>query len=178
MKICIGGFASSGKTTFGEALARELNVRHIHSTYKGMVNNDDRSIIKLLDGLTAKHDKKTAKSFDSEVVKESDKGDCVISTWLGAWIVKDATVRVWLDATQEERAKRRAHINNMKKMEALEFIKAYDAANIKYFKDVYKIDVTDHSIFDIALNTERMHLDEMVGIVSLLAAQRDVNRFG
>ena len=177
MKICIGGFASSGKTTFGEALANELNVKHIHSTYKGMVNNDDKSIVKLLDDLTKKHDKKIAKKFDFEVVEESNKGDCVISTWLGAWIVKDATVRVWLDATQEERASRRGSINSMKKRDALDFIKAYDAANIKYFKDVYKIDITDHSIFDIVLNTEKLHLAEMISIVSLLAAQRDVNRF-
>lgn len=177
MKICVGGFASSGKTTLGEALSRELNIRHVHGSYKSIVNNDDKSMVGLLGSLTAKHDKKIAKDFDAGIVKESNMGDCVVSTWIGAWIVKDATVRVWLDASQAARAKRRAGINHMSENEALKFVKAYDAANIKYFKDVYKIDITDHSMFDMALNAERMSIDEEVSAVSLLSAQRGARRF-
>ncbi len=61
--------------------------------------------------------------------------------------------------------------------EALKFIRDYDASTAKHFSDVYGIDVTDHSIFDIELNTERMSVDEMVSVVALLTAKRDVNRF-
>lgn len=177
MKICLGGFASAGKTTLGEALSRELNIRHIHSSYKGMVSNDDNAVLGLLNDLVAKRDRKVAKGFDADIVNESNKRDCVVSTWIGAWMIKDATVRIWLDASQEARAKRRAGINRMSAKDALKFIKDYDAANIRYFKDVYKIDITDHSMFDMALNTERMNINEMVSAISLLSAQRDIKRF-
>ncbi len=177
MKICIGGLASSGKTSLGEALSKELGINHVHESYKSMVNNNDKEVVKLLGSLSAKHDKGVAKGFDSKIIEESNKGDCAISTWIGAWVIKDATVRVWLDASEETRAKRRAKINHMNSKEALEFIRKYDAANIKYFNDVYKIDLTDHSIFDMTLNTDRMAIDEVVSAVSMLAALRDKNRF-
>ena len=177
MKICIGGFTSSGKTTLGEALSKELGIRHINPSYKNMVKNDEKKVIGLLDDLMSKKDRKVAEDFDAEVAKMSNEGDCVVSTWIGSWIVKDATARVWLNASQETRATRRAKAKGMDTKEALEFIKAYDRKSADYFKGVYGIDVTDHSIFDMELNTEKLSINDMVGIVSLLAAQRDTKRF-
>ncbi len=75
MKICISGFASSGKTTLGEALSKELNIRHIKNSYKSIVKNDDRKIVGFLDDLTKKHDKQVALDFDSNIVKMSNEGD-------------------------------------------------------------------------------------------------------
>ncbi len=177
MKICIGGFTSSGKTTLGETLSKELGIRHINPSYKSMVKNDEKKVIGLLDDLMVKEDKDVAKDFDAEVVKMSNEGDCVVSTWIGSWIIKDATARVWLNASQETRAARRAKAKGMDQDEALEFINEYDRKSSDYFKGVYGIDVTDHSIFDIELNTEKLSISDMASIVSLLAAQKDTERF-
>ncbi|MCL4381821.1 cytidylate kinase family protein [Candidatus Marsarchaeota archaeon] len=176
IKICISGLASSGKTALGEILAERLNILHIKESYKDSTNGDEE-IISLLKELTAKNDKKFAEIFDNKVRALADQGNCVVTTWLGSWIIKDATIRVWLNASIEERARRRAKKNNTKYASTLSFIRDYDRLTINHFENVYGIDVTKHGIFDLELNTEKLSIDEMVEIISLITLSRENSKF-
>lgn len=176
IKICISGLASSGKTTLGEILAERLNISHIKESYKNSTNGDE-DIISLLKELTAKNDKKFAEVFDNKIRALADQGNCVVTTWLGPWIIKDATVRVWLNASVEERARRRAKKNNTEYASTLGFIRDYDRLTINHFKNVYGIDVTERGIFDLELNTEKLNINEIVEIISIIALSRENSKF-
>ncbi len=174
MKVAIGGYGSSGKSTVGAELAKALHIKHIDSSYKSAVANDSELILKMQE-LIKEKDKSFAQKFDRKVIKMA-AGDCVISTWLGSWLVKGLTARIWINASIEERARRRSKLNGLPYSKELALLKKYDKLTHDHFKQVYGIDVYDHSIFDMELNSEKLSINEMVTIISSLAKAREKKR--
>ncbi len=174
IKVCISGRACSGKTTLGDALAHALKIEHINSTYKDYV----KSHKELAAGFTLKASNKFTKDFDREVAKRASRGSCVVTTRLGPWMVKNATVCVWLNASDTERARRFAKREGVTLKAARAELAGIDGAVEEKFKKVYGIDVdNDHEVFDMELDSERMSTKEMVSLISLLAMERDGTGF-
>ncbi|BCS91007.1 MAG: cytidylate kinase [Candidatus Micrarchaeota archaeon] len=164
-KICISGLTGSGKSSVGRALATSLNFRHIDkfqtSTYKRL--KDD---LKYKDYTAELANNDYARAFDNEIYELSNQGNCVISTWLASWIIDDATLRVFLYAGLEERARRIANAKGMNFEEALSYTKEKDEKSIKFFKEFYNIDVAyNPDLFDISINTERLDVEEIADIL-------------
>jgi CMP/dCMP kinase len=178
IKICISGLTGSGKNTISDLLAKELNIPHIYKqmtkTYANIGKDPKLKATKDISALTLKG---VAEDFDSEIVKMTEGKDCVVSTWLGPWMVKDATLRVWLTASKEERANRTFKREKKGKAEALKYLEEKDNITIKNFKKEYNIDITDHSIFEMVLNTERLNPQEIVSIISVALLSKEENRF-
>ncbi len=170
MKICISGLTASGKSTLAEELSKALGIKHIHKSYKDYIG----SYSELAD-FTNSADKKFANSFDSEIKKLAD-GNCTVSTWLSPWMIDDATLRVWLNASESARAERRAGQHNESDGN-IEAIRKIDKAAIDQAKRIYNIDIFDHSIFDIEINTEKMSVMECASAISIIALERDRKNF-
>ena len=176
LRICIGGFSSSGKTTLGRKLSRELKVLHITkgilNTYKEFKTQNrgrETSGINIIQTM----EKKYANSFDDEVIRLAARNNCVVSTWLGPWLVKSPTVNVWLNASFEQRSRRRAKDKGIGLKAAKAYIEKKDRLTLKAFKEIYKINANDRSRFDIELNTEKLSRKEMISLISMLALQRE-----
>ncbi len=180
VKICISGLTGSGKTTFGELLAKELGIAHITKartqSYSAMSNELKRTKDKEL-SIGQMAVPKYAKGFDREVAKEAAKSDCVVSTWLSPWIVKGATLRIWLYCSFKTRARRKAKQLGMSMTKAMAYVKEKDAYAERSFKKIYGIDINNHDIFDLEMNTEKLDHKETVAIVSMLSMLRDKKRF-
>ncbi len=164
-KICISGFTASGKTTIAEQVSRSLNIPHIHKSYKEYVKSE----LEVAD-FTAKASDEFVKGFDNEVVQMAQSHEsCVLSTWLAPWMIKDATLKVWLDASLEERARRWSRIYNKGFEEAKRMVNDKDQSEIASIKRIYGIDLNDRSIFDIIINTEAIGINEAAEIVCIAA---------
>ncbi len=181
IRICISGFSASGKTTIGNELAKKLNIMHI--TKKSMSSfkkfraetkdaKDDNT--RLAETTSTK---KYADAFDKEVVRLARENNCVVTTWLGPWFVKDATLRIWLNTSFEERVRRRAVDWKISMARAKEEVGKKDRLTARNIKKLYGIDVMDHGIFDIELNTERFTTKEEVDMIALLTLEMDKGRF-
>ena len=176
IRICISGLSASGKTSLGHRLARELNLMHI--TKKSLRSyNDVASGFKGKEKLAQTALPKYAKDFDAELKKLSSKNDCVVTTWLAPWMVKDPTLRIWLNASIDARARRRAKEMNVSVASAIRWVKEKDSLTIRNFKKVYGIDIQDHLGFDMELNTERLNVDEMVAVIAMLALSKSKMKF-
>ncbi|MDE1810605.1 MAG: cytidylate kinase family protein [Candidatus Micrarchaeota archaeon] len=181
IRICISGMTASGKTSLGHMLAAELNIAHItkhtldafHKATEEATKKGKSKLEVINVTITREH----AKNFDDELVQLAAKKDCVITTWLGPWLIKDATLNVWLNASLAHRAERRAKDEKMNVEEARELINEKDLQNMKAFKEVQGIDLNDHSMFDIELNTEKMSLKEMVAVISMMALSKEKKLF-
>jgi CMP/dCMP kinase len=159
MIIAISGFSGSGKNTVGEKVAKELKLRLIEYTFKDYAKEMG---VELMDvQKMANKDQKIDKEFDKRVAEDASKGNCVITTWLGPWIVKNANLRVWLEASQKARAKRIAGREKIPAKKALEHLKNRDADNLARYKKLYGIDISDKGIFDCIINTENFLPDEI-----------------
>ena len=167
IKICISGLSSSGKTTLGDILAAKWKINHINHSYKhySKTNEELLEILK-------QSNKKFVKAFDKKIIDAAKKGDCIVTTWLGPWLIKNATLRIWLDGGIKERARRYALKSNVKLKDAEEFLKSKDLLTINEFKNVYNIDIMDHSFFDIIINTEKISTSNILNIIDLLAKRK------
>ncbi|MGC8669676.1 MAG: AAA family ATPase [Candidatus Micrarchaeia archaeon] len=173
LRICISGLTGSGKSTIGSRLAEGLNIMNITKeltkSYSKFKKDSNKNNLKdIIETANTEY----AKSFDREIAKLASKNNCVVTTWLGPWIVKNPTIRVWLNASVEERARRKSLKDGMKLSEAKKYVMLKDRLTIDSFKNIYGINVMDHSAFDLEINTERVSIDATVSIISLLSAEK------
>jgi cytidylate kinase len=116
------------------------------------------------------------RELDREIVKRAKKGNCVVMTWLGPWIVKNADLRVWLNVSERERAKRVARRDRMSLKKALEHIRKRDDNNRRRYRRYYGIDIMDHSIFDLEINSDVFNPQQIAGIVIKAAEAKRAGR--
>ena len=161
--ICISGLTGSGKNAAGEALAKRLNLRLVSLTFKDDAKKRGISLMQL-QGAAGK-DKKIDVDFDARVVKEASTGNCIVTTWLGPWMVKNADLRIWIHADEFVRAGRIAKRDGMGAKEALEHLRMRDNDNCARYKRYYGIDLEDHSLFDLEIDSGRHSPDEIAALI-------------
>ncbi|MEM3227444.1 MAG: cytidylate kinase family protein [Candidatus Micrarchaeaceae archaeon] len=181
IKICISGLTGSGKTTLGTIISKELGILHItkaqtqtYSEIENRLKEKPNRALSIGQSATPKY----AKLFDSEIVKAASKHNCVVTTWLGPWMIKDATLRIWLNASFEERARRKANDMRISLKKAKAYVLEKDFYAIKQFRRIYGIDIIhDHNIFDLEINTEKLDHTKVAAVVSMLSLLKDSRRF-
>jgi cytidylate kinase len=179
LRICISGLTCSGKTSLGKELARDLGIMHvtkeITASYKSFKENEENetSKAKIIETAGSRY----ASVFDEEVKSLAKNNDCVVTTWLGPWIVKEPTLSIWLNSSTDSRVERCAKRDSLKFEAAKRRVMEKDKENVKIFKRLYKININERSDFDIELNTERLSRKEIVSLISMLAIGKEKKRF-
>jgi cytidylate kinase len=161
--ICISGLTGSGKNAAGEALAKRLGLRLVSPTFKNYAKKEGVSLMEVQ--RKAGKDKRIDADFDKLVVKDSSKGNCIVTTWLGPWMVKNADLRVWIDADESVRAARIAKRDGMGEEEALAHLRLRDNDNRERYKKYYGINLDDHADFDLKIDSGRHSPDEIAELI-------------
>lgn len=166
MIIAISGLTGSGKNTIGEAVAKSLKFKLISPTFKDLAKKEGVSLMEFQ--RKAEIDPSIDLKFDEYLKDEAKKGDCVITTWLGPWMV-DADIRVYLFVPLDIRASRLAKRDNISIEEAKEHIRKRDENNRKRYLNLYGIDIYNHDVFDICINngkfTPEQARDIIIGLI-------------
>ncbi len=170
MIITVSGLTGCGKNTLGEQLAKELGYKMVCPTFKDLAEKEGISLMEFQK--KAEKDHNIDKKFDA-VLKEQAKGNCVVTTWLGPWML-NADVRVRLFAPLSVRAQRIAKRDGMSAKEAEQHVKERDLRNQKRYKKVYGIDIFDDESFDITINSGKHSQEETFRIA--LAAIKAIGR--
>ncbi|MEM4359914.1 MAG: cytidylate kinase family protein [Candidatus Bilamarchaeaceae archaeon] len=152
MIIAVWGLTGAGKNTLGALIAKRLGYRLVCPTFKDLAAKEGISLMDLQ--RRAEKDKSIDLKFDSLLREEATKGDCVVTTWLGPWIV-NADVKIKINVPLEIRAQRIAKRDGMSIKDALEHVRERDESNRKRYLSLYKIDITDESIFDAVLDGKK-----------------------
>lgn len=174
MIICISGLAGSGKNTVGEIVAKKLSLDEVKLSFKDEAKRENVDLMKVQ--REAENDESYDKELDREIVKRAKKGNCVVMTWLGPWTVKNADLRVWLNVSEKERAKRVAKRDRMGIKKALQHIRKRDEGNRRRYRRYYGIDIMDHSIFDLEINSDVFNPQQIAGIVIKAAEAKRAGR--
>jgi cytidylate kinase len=162
MIISISGLAGSGKNTLGSVLAEQLRYRLVCPTFKDLAAKEGVSLMEFQK--RAEKDPDIDRKFDALLKEEAGKGNCVVTTWLGPWMV-NPNVRVWVFAPDDIRAERLAKRDGVTLKEARLHIADRDAANRKRYLKLYGVDIYDHSGFDICVNSGLYTPEELAEIV-------------
>jgi len=170
MIITISGLSGCGKNTVGELVSKRLSLRHIKFTFKDEAARRGISLMELQK--LASKNPRLDREFDRRLVSEASKGGCVVTTWLGSWMIKNAGVRVWLKASEKERARRVAGRDGISIRQALKHVRERDKNNIFRYKKYYGINILDHEFFDLEINSARFTPEQIAGIIVSAATAR------
>ncbi|MFN3910110.1 MAG: (d)CMP kinase [Candidatus Anstonellaceae archaeon] len=151
--IAISGLAGSGKTTVGRLVAKKLSYKLIAPTFKDLAKANNLSLLEFQK--KANKNFSIDKNFDKELIKLAKKQKCVVSTWLGPWILKGNLFRVWLEVSFSTRALRLAKREGISFKKALIHIKKRDKDNILRYKKIYNIDITNHKNFNLIIDANK-----------------------
>jgi cytidylate kinase len=149
MIIAVSGLTGSGKNTLGELLAKRLGYRLVCPTFKDLAAKENISLMEFQE--KAAKDPDIDRKFDAVLKEQAAAGDCVVTTWLGPWMV-EADVRIKVKVAGAIRAQRIAKRDGMTVEEAMTHLHERDEQNRTRYMKLYKIDIDDEKIFDVVLD--------------------------
>lgn len=152
MIIAVAGLTGSGKNTLGGLLAKKLGYRLVCPTFKDLAAKEGVPLMEFQK--RAEKDPDIDRKFDAVLKEEAARGDCIVTTWLGPWIV-DADVRIKVKVADRIRAERIAKRDGMAVADALAHLLERDDRNRKRYRKLYGIDIDDEGIFDAVLDGGR-----------------------
>ncbi len=169
--VAISGLHGAGKTTAAKRLAKKFKLRYVCAgtifrelaKEKGMTLEEFGKYVEKRPGIDREIDRRTA--------AEAKKENVLIDGRIAAWIAKKADVKIFVTASLEVRVKRICQREGRKYGEVLRETVEREKSEVKRFKKFYKIDVTDHSLFDVIVNTDRIAADDTVRILSTLISR-------
>jgi len=163
--ITVSGPGGSGTTTLCRNLARYYGFKHI---YAGLIF---RQMAKEL-GMTLQEFQKYVelhpeidREVDKRQVEAAKECNVVIEGRLAGWMVRDADLKIWLDAPMIERAARVARREGISVEEAYVQTAEREKQNRKRYLNLYGIDIEDRSIYDLIINTAKWGPDGVFEIV-------------
>jgi cytidylate kinase len=169
--ITVGGLHGTGKTTYAQALAEELNLRHVSAgdIFRAMAEAKKTSLDEL--NMLADRDPSIDKEVDEKIKEEAKKGDVVLDGQLAAWMAKDqADLQILLIAPNEIRLGRIAERDNLSLQEAEEKTFGREEIEKERYKRYYGIDISDPSIYDLIVDTNLYPLPEMTKILKKIVS--------
>jgi cytidylate kinase len=181
--IVISGWPAVGKTTIAGELAKEFGLSHYNggdilkmlAAERGYSTNTSKSdwwdtpeAKKFME--ERKRDPTFDKKVDGKLSEILRNENAVITSYTLPWLVSDERViKFWLKGSSHNRAARMANRDKIPMEQAEKIVDMRDGENKKIYHDLYGfIFGDDLSVFDYALNTDRLSLDALVEISKLI----------
>ncbi len=164
MIITVGGLIGSGKTTVAKALAKTFKLKHISAgeVFRSMAEERGISLEELTKLAEKNHD------LDREVDEKQKKlatGNAVVDGRLSGWLL-GADLKIWLKAPLEVRVRRVVKREGKGFEQVVEETKRREESEIKRYREIYKIDISDMSPYDAVINTSLWDAEEVVSIAA------------
>jgi CMP/dCMP kinase len=173
--IVVSGPPAIGKTTVAKGLAKEFNLNYLSggdilkelAGEQGFSSSGD-DWWDTEDGMKFLNQRKENPEFDKKVdeklIKLFEKGDVVITSYTLPWLI-DSGIKLWLNGTIENSAKRMQNRDNMEKSSALEVVNKRFNENKLIYKNLYNFEFGDDlSVFDKIIQTDGINADQVLEI--------------
>ena len=156
MLVTISGLPGSGTSTVARLVASALGVERVDggtvfremAAERGLDVNEFSSV--------AESDPEIDLELDQRLVAHARAGNLVLESRLAGWIATNEelpAIRVWLDADEEERARRVAAREGIDAAVALAADRAREASERRRYRAYYGIDFDDRSIYDLVIDS-------------------------
>jgi cytidylate kinase len=157
MIITITGLPGSGKTSVAKEIARHLHIKHysMGDLFRKIAKKRKISILELgkKDELVDEMDKLQKK------IAHTHK-NAIIDSRLGAYLIKNADVRIYIYASLKTRVKRISKRDKKTYKEALKETLAREREELKHYREKYNIDYRDKKLYNLILNTDKLTVEE------------------
>jgi cytidylate kinase len=172
LTIIISGMPGTGKTTLEHNLAKRFGLKIFtgsdvfkDTARKEGYNPDKVGWWESKEGFEFLKKRNENPEFDKEVdevaMDVAREGNVVITSWTLPYL-KVQGIKIFIIASQEERARRIAQRDGINFDEALQHIKKRDEENRKLYKKIYGFTLgKDLDVFDIVIDTDGMQAEEV-----------------
>ncbi|MCD6403529.1 MAG: cytidylate kinase family protein [Candidatus Aenigmarchaeota archaeon] len=175
--ITISGKACAGKDTTSNILGKKLEkygFKVIKATLKTFAKEKGLDILEF-EKIYAENSEEWDRKLDEwqrEVVKKYK--NCILVSMLAAYNVPDAELKVFLTASEAERAKRAMKRDGIPKEKALEYIRERDRVFRKRIRRIYGIDPWDPKLYDVIIDNTNMTPEETVEKIMFELKERNL----
>ncbi len=161
--IAISGKSGCGNTTVSGLVSKALNIELINYTFRSLAKERGMTFEKVLE--EAQKDFSYDRAVDERQVELAQLQDCVVGSRLALWLLKDATLKVYLWASPEVRAGRIHHREGSSMEEVIGFTALRDKHDHERYLELYGIDNDDFSGADLTINAESFSADKIAAII-------------
>ena len=159
MIITITGLPGSGKTSVARELAKHLHIKHysMGEIFRKIAHKEHISLINLMkkERLLNSLDKK------QKIIAKEYK-NCIIDSRLGAYLIKNAHIKIYIHAPLDIRVKRIAKRDKINYKKALHETSSREYEELQHYKKHYKIDYRNKKLYNIIINTENLTVKQTV----------------
>lgn len=168
MLITVSGPAGSGKSTLAARLAETLSADHVSGgdIFRDLAAERDMTPLEL--NRAAEADESIDLDLDRRLRGTArDRDDLVLESRLAGWMAGEfANLKVWLDAPLDIRAARIADREDKDRETAASETRARAESEATRYRAYYDIDIADHTIYDLVLNTARWDEEGTLAVVA------------
>jgi len=167
MLITVSGPAGSGKSTLAAGLADALGYDHVSGgdIFRSLADDRDVSLVEL--NRLAEEEDDIDRDLDRRLrTTAAERDDFVLESRLAGWMAGEhADLKCWLDAPLDVRATRIADREDKSVADAKAETGARAESEAQRYREYYGIDIEDHSIYDVILNTARWSPDGVIDVI-------------
>jgi CMP/dCMP kinase len=172
IKIAISGRSGCGNTTVCKMTAETLNLRFINFTFRTLAEENGIEFKKLLE-LAAEDDSWDKKVDTRQVMLAREEGGCVLGSRLAIWMLNEADLRIYLDASPLVRAQRILKREGGSIEDVASFTAERDRRDHGRYMRIYNIDTDNYSFADMIIRTDDITPPQIVNMI--LEKAREIN---
>ena len=164
MRIAISGKSGCGNTTVSTLLAKKTGFPMVNFTFRQMAQ--ERGVDFWTFCEMAEKDDNIDRELDGRMVEMAMQTEnSILGSRLAIWNMQEADLKVYLTASDEERARRITKREGGTIEEQLEITRRRDTNDTERYKRIYGIDNNDTSVADLVIDTEGKTPEEIVDII-------------
>jgi cytidylate kinase len=175
MLITISGVPGSGKTTVARQLAARLGVPHVYAGDLYRQEAKRRGLTLEQFNGECERDHSIDRALDAAMAERARAGAVVLEGRLAGFLAAENgldALKVWLDASDETRARRVAQREGSDWRAVLEENRVRHQSDASRYQAIYGYDLADHGVYDVVLATDERTPEQLVETLEAAARTR------
>jgi len=169
IRIAISGRSGCGNSTVSKMVADALDLKFINFTFRSLASERNIDFKKVLE--LAQTDDSWDIEIDTRQVKIArESNGCVLGSRLAIWMLKEADLKVYLDASANIRADRIVKREGGDHDAVAAFTEARDRHDHQRYLRIYNIDTDNYNFADMVINTDNITPAQITDLIVARAA--------
>jgi len=164
IKIAISGRSGCGNTTVSRMAADALGLRFINFTFRSLAKERNLDLKNILE-LASKDDSIDIEVDTRQVALAREDGGCVLGSRLAIWMLKEADLKIYLDAKPQTRAQRIVNREGGNHDEVAAFTADRDRQDHERYLRIYNIDTDDFNFADLIIDTDNISPQQITDLI-------------
>ena len=163
LKIAISGKSGCGNSTVSRLVAEKLGFEMINFTFRQLAEEKGMEFKELCK--RAMTDFSYDRELDIRQVEMAQDGNCVLGSRLAVWMLKEADLKVFLNASVKTRAGRVHQREGGDFNEVLAETEKRDSNDSSRYRDIYDIDNNDFNFVDLVIRADKLDQHQISDII-------------